>query len=137
MIFEINLNLSFNIAQNIFVFYFVIFDSSLTAFNLKSSNDYLTKNYRGSVGEVIGIICHWSIVVHYYLITNPFKIEFLTKIHIVTDNDEDPGSVDTCHCLIFAIPSMCSSRCSLQEALWCCRDRHYFSQRGTFLKSTN
>lgn len=30
-----------------------------------------------------------------------FKREFLTKIHIVTDSDEDPGSVDTCCCLIF------------------------------------
>lgn len=56
MIFEINyLNLSFNIAQNIFVFYLVIFNSSLTAFNLKSNNDYLSKNYQGSVGEVTGI----------------------------------------------------------------------------------
>lgn len=59
MVFEINyLNLSLNITQNIFVFCLEIFDSSLTAFNLKSSNDYLNKNYQGSVGEVIGIICH-------------------------------------------------------------------------------
>lgn len=60
MIFEMNyLNLLFSIAQNIFVFYLVIFDSSLTAFILKSCNDYLTKNYKGSVGEVIVIISHW------------------------------------------------------------------------------
>lgn len=57
MIFGINyLNVLFNISPNVFVLSPVIFFFllSVTAVNLKSSNDYLTGNCQSFVGEVIG-----------------------------------------------------------------------------------